>query len=130
MILVDTSVWIDHVRANDHGLAGLLEAGDVLTHPFVIGELALGNLARRERVLGALRDLPCAVVATEAEVLHFIDRHALFGRGAGYVDIHLRAAVRLTAGAALWTRDKRLREVAVALGLAITPPGDAAAAPR
>ena len=130
MILVDTSVWIDHLRANDHGLSTFLEAGEVLAHPFVIGERALGQLARRERVLGALEDLPSAVVATSPEVLHLIDRHALSGRGVGYVDIHLLASVRLTAGSAHWTRDERLREVAVELGLAITPAGDAPAAPR
>ena len=121
MILVDTSVWVDHLRASDDGLVALLDAGMVLSHPFVIGELALGNLSRREIVLSALSDLPRATVATDAEALHFIDRHALFGSGAGYVDIHLLAAVRLTAGAELWTRDKRLHGVAVQLGLAIAP---------
>jgi predicted nucleic acid-binding protein len=94
----------------------------VLAHPFVIGELALGNLSQREPVLSALSDLPRAVVATDAEVLHFIDRHTLFGRGAGYIDVHLLAAVRLTSGAQLWTRDKRLHGLAVQLGLAITLP--------
>jgi predicted nucleic acid-binding protein len=103
-------------------LVGLLAAGMVLAHPFVIGELALGNLSRRETVLSALSDLPRAVVAADAEVLHFIDRHTLFGLGAGYIDIHLLAAVRLTTGAKLWTRDKHLHGVAVQLGLAITFP--------
>ena len=122
MILVDTSVWVDHLRATDKALVGLLDAGMVLAHPFVIGELALGNLRQREAVLNALSDLPRAVVATDAEVLHFIDRHALFGRGVGYLDIHLLAAARLTAGTELWTRDKRLHGVAVQLGLAIALP--------
>ena len=122
MILVDTSVWVDHLRASDDVLVGLLDAGMVLAHPFVIGELALGNLGRRETVLSALSDLPRAIVATDAEVLPFIDRHTLFGRGVGYIDIHLLAAVRLTAGAELWTRDKRLHGIAVRLGLAITLP--------
>jgi predicted nucleic acid-binding protein len=122
VILVDTSVWVDHLRAGDARLAGLLDGGMVLAHPFVIGELALGNLARRETVLSALADLPRAVVATDAEVLHFIDRHNLFGRGVGYVDIHLLAAVRLTAGAQLWTRDRRLNGIAAELGLTITLP--------
>jgi predicted nucleic acid-binding protein len=94
----------------------------VLAHPFVIGELALGALRQRESVLSALSDLPRAMAATDAEVLRFIDRHALFGRGVGYVDIHLLAAVRLTAGAELWTRDRRLHAMAVRLGLAITLP--------
>ncbi len=93
----------------------------VLSHPFVIGELALGDLGARETVLTALSDLPQAVMATGSEVLHFIDRHALFGWGAGYIDIHLLAAAQLTAGAELWTRDKRLHAVAVRLGLARAP---------
>ncbi len=92
----------------------------VLAHPFVIGELALGNLRQRETVLDALSDLPRAGVATDVEVLHFIDRHALFGRGVGYIDAHLLAAVRLTAGAELWTKDKRLHGLAAELGLAMT----------
>ncbi|HEV8016258.1 MAG TPA: type II toxin-antitoxin system VapC family toxin [Stellaceae bacterium] len=121
MILIDTSVWVDHLRANDGALATLLDTGMVLVHPFVIGELALGNLRQREIVLNALADLPHASVATDAEVLHFIERHALFGRGIGYIDAHLLAGVQLTAGAGLWTNDKRLHGVAVKLGLALTP---------
>jgi predicted nucleic acid-binding protein len=116
--LVDTSIWIDHLRANDDQMVALLNSGLVLTHPFVIGELALGNVGARESILRALSRLPRAIVATDAEVLHFIDRHALFGRGAGYVDIHLLAAVKLTGDAKLWTRDKRLHGIAVQLGLA------------
>lgn len=122
MILVDTSVWVDHLRAGDRALVGLLDAGMVLAHPFVIGELALGRLGQRATVLSALSDLPRVVVATDAEVLHFIDRHALSGRGVGYIDAHLLAAVRLTAGAELWTRDKRLHGIAAPLGLAVTLP--------
>jgi predicted nucleic acid-binding protein len=118
MILVDTSVWVDHLRASDKTLAQLLDAGTVLVHPFVTGELALGNLRQRDLVLGALRDLPQASVATDQEVLHFIGRQALFGLGIGYVDAHLLAAVRLAEGAALWTRDQRLHSVADRLGLA------------
>ncbi|MDR3470032.1 MAG: type II toxin-antitoxin system VapC family toxin [Xanthobacteraceae bacterium] len=122
MILVDTSVWVKHLRAGDAALVAQLHAGMVLAHPFVIGELALGNLRQRDVVLTALADLPHASVATDAEVLHFIERHALFGRGIGYVDAHLLAAVRLTAGAELWTNDKRLYGVAFQLGLAMTLP--------
>ena len=110
MILVDTSVWVDHLRATNGRLVGLLEAGMVLTHPFVIGELALGNLRQRDIVLDALSDLPQASTATDAEVLLFITHHALFGRG---------IAARLTAGASLWTRDKRLADAAVQSGLAM-----------
>ena len=121
MILVDASIWVDHLRAGNATLAALLNAGMIVTHPFVIGEVALGNLRQREIVLSALSDLPPAVIATDAEVLGFIDRHALFGRGVGYVDAHLLAAARLTAGAELWTNDRRLHGVADALGLAMTP---------
>ena len=118
MILIDTSVWVDHFRAGNSTLAGLLEQGAALTHPFVIGELALGNLRRRELILQMLSRLPGATVATDAEVLRFINRNSLFGRGVGYVDVHLLAAVRLTAGSQFWTFDKRLNDVAVHLGLA------------
>jgi predicted nucleic acid-binding protein len=119
MILVDTSIWVDHFRTGDATLAALLAHGRVLTHPFVIGELALGNLRQRSAVLTDLSDLPAAVVATEAEVLRFITRHTLFGRGVGYIDVHLLAAVGLTAGAKLWASDKRLNGVAEAMGLAM-----------
>lgn len=121
MILVDTSVWVDHLRASDKALAVLLDSGAVLAHPLVIGELALGHLRQRETVLNALSDLPHASVATDEEVLHFIERHKLFGRGVGYIDAHLLAAAQLTAGAKLWTKDKRLLGVAVELGLAMAP---------
>jgi predicted nucleic acid-binding protein len=119
VILVDTSVWVDHLRAYDPRLAALLNAGMILVHPFVIGELALGSLRQRKAVLTALLDLPQATVATETEVRHFIHRHALFGRGAGYVDVHLLAAACLTDGAELWTNDRRLHDVADELGLGI-----------
>jgi len=118
VILVDTSVWIDHLRRHNQTLAKLLHAGMVLTHPFVTGELALGNLRQRKVVLTALSDLPRANVATEPEVLRFIDQFALLGRGIGYVDVHLLAAVRLTPGAELWTNDKRLQRAAAQLGVA------------
>jgi predicted nucleic acid-binding protein len=120
MILVDTSIWVDHFRTGDATLATLLAHGRVLTHPFVIGELALGVLRQRCAVLTDLSDLPATVVATDAEVLRFINRHALFGRGIGLIDVHLLAAAVLTAGAKLWTNDKRLNGAAEAMGLAIT----------
>lgn len=121
MILVDTSVWVDHLRASNDKLTALLARGKVLGHPFVTGELALGNLRWRDAVLSDLRDLPQAVVASDEEVLYFIDHQMLFGRGIGYVDAHLLAATRLTGRAKLWTRDRRLQAVAVALGLAAAP---------
>jgi predicted nucleic acid-binding protein len=112
VILVDTSIWIDHFRTGDDKLAEILFDGDVLTHPWVIGELALGRLALREEILGLLRNLPQATVATEDEVLTLIDNRRLFGLGIGYVDAHLLAATMLSSGARLWTRDKRLAAVA------------------
>jgi predicted nucleic acid-binding protein len=117
VILVDTSVWVHHLRAKDRALGELLDGGQVLVHPFVIGELALGNLRQRDLVLEALQNLPQASVATNPEVLHFIAQHELHGIGIGYVDARLLASVRLTAGASLWTRDKRLQAVANELGL-------------
>ena len=117
MILVDTSVWIDHLRAGDERLAALLQDGRVLGHPFVLGEIALGNLRGRSRVIGALQELPQAVVASADEILHLIGVEPLFGQDIGYVDAHLVAAVRLTAGALLWTRDARLRRIARDLDL-------------
>ena len=121
MILVDTSVWVDHLRAADRALRRLLEAGEIVTHPFVIGELALGDLRQREFILNTLRDLPQTIVASDQEVLHFIHRYRLFGSGIGYVDAHLLAATRLTAGTVLWTRDQRLRDFAQRLRL-VAPP--------
>lgn len=119
MILVDTSVWVDHLRSDNNMLVSLLESGLVLTHPFVIGELALGKLHQRNIVLSALFDLPSANVATGEEVLHCIERYSMFGRGIGYVDVHLLAAVRLTAGSRLWTHDGKLHTIATELSLAM-----------
>ena len=118
MILVDTSVWVEHLHTGNEELTALLEGGEVLAHPFVIGELALGNLRPRDPFLSDLRDLPQAIVAEDEEVLRLINRQALFGRGIGYVDGHLLAAAGLTAGSKLWTRDRRLHTVAAGLGLA------------
>jgi predicted nucleic acid-binding protein len=122
VILVDTSVWVDHLRKGDQALARLLDSGMVLAHPFVIGELALGNLRQHDFILAALQDLPRAVVVTEQEVLQFIAQHTLAGAAIGYVDAHLLAAVRLTAGATLWTRDKRLLGIAQRLDPAASQP--------
>ncbi|WP_123103174.1 type II toxin-antitoxin system VapC family toxin [Acidithiobacillus sulfuriphilus] len=118
MILVDTSVWIDHLRRNDSMLAVALEAGQVLMHPFILGELACGTLANRAEVLALLGNLPAAPVATAGEALGYIERHRLMGRGIGYIDVHLLAATALADDATLWTRDKRLAVVAEALRLA------------
>jgi len=117
VILVDTSVWVDHLQGGDLALARLLDGWRVLGHRFVTGELALGNLRERDLVLSAVRELPQATVASDDEVLYFIARQALFGLGIGYVDAHLLAAVELTVDAKLWTRDRRLQTVAARLGL-------------
>jgi predicted nucleic acid-binding protein len=121
MILVDTSVWIDHLRKSEPALIAALEAGQVLMHPFVVGELACGNLNNRVELLSLLRDLPPAPVATDTEALGFIDRHELMGRGIGYLDVHLLASVALADPARLWTRDKRLAIVADSLRLTFQP---------
>jgi len=121
VILVDSSVWVDHLRNSDATLARMLNSARVLAHPFVIGELALGTLRQREAMLAALQNLPQATVADDAEVLRFINQEALHGLGIGYVDAHLLASARLTAGGSLWTRDKHLHAIAGRLGLAVAP---------
>lgn len=123
MILVDTSVWIDHLRAGEPSLVRLLEAGEVLAHPWVTGELALGQLSNRQEVLGLLDALPVAPVATVEEVLTLIETRQLFGVGIGYVDAHLLAATLLTGGASLWTRDRSLAAAAFRLDVAAQPAG-------
>lgn len=116
MILVDTSVWIDHLRRGDATLSHLLTDGRVLGHSAVIGEVGLGSLVNRQQVLALLANLPQAVQATHAEVMAYIDAQALFGTGIGYVDAHLLASTALTTGSSLWTRDKKLRAAAATLG--------------
>jgi hypothetical protein len=118
MILVDSSIWIRHLRQNDEALATLLEAGLVVTHPFVVGELAMGRLRDREDFLAAMHDLPGAITATDEEALGFVERHRLAGIGIGWIDAHVLAATALTPAAALWTGDRRLAAAARRLGLA------------
>jgi len=117
VILVDTSVWIDHLRSSVSTLRLLLDQGQVLGHPFVRGELACGNLRQRADILDLLAKLPPAEMADDDEVMQAIELHGLMGRGIGYVDAHLLAATILTPGAALWTRDERLARVARRLGI-------------
>lgn len=121
MILVDTAVWIDHFRDGDTHLAGLLDHGVVLAHPWVTGELALGHLRGRAEILCLLDDLPQATVATPVELLALINHHELFGLGIGYVDAQLLAATKLTDDATLWTRDRRLQTAAKRIGTAYAP---------
>ena len=118
MILVDTSIWVEHLRRGNQRLTRMLEQGQVLAHPYVTGEVALGKLRNRDTILSALQNLPATTVATDDEVLRFIHQNSLYGVGIGYIDAHLLAAVRLSSAASLWTADKRLLAAARSLGLA------------
>ena len=118
MILVDSSVWIDHLRQSDAELQKLLAKDQVLCHPLVIGEVALGSIKEREIMLRGLHRLYKVSVARDSEVLHLIAHQQLFGAGIGYVDAHLLAAVRMTPEALLWTRDRRLYRAAEKLQIA------------
>jgi predicted nucleic acid-binding protein len=118
MILVDTSIWLGHLGHTDERLQALLEDGQVLGHPFVLGEIALGHLRQRAAILRDYRALPEAIVAGDHEVLGMIDRLSLASCGIGYVDAHLLAATRLTAGASLWSHDRHLAAAASRLNLA------------
>jgi predicted nucleic acid-binding protein len=120
VILVDTSVWIDHLRLGEPSLAAALETGRVMMHPFVLGELACGNLANRSEVLELLGNLPAAPTATSPEALDFIERRSLMGRGVGYIDVHLLASIALSGDGRLWTRDRRLAAAATDLDLAFS----------
>jgi hypothetical protein len=117
LILVDTSVWVEHLRRGHSRLARLLVEDEVAGHPFVTGELALGSLSRRDEILGLLAALPQAPAASHDEVWAFMETRDLFGRGIGWVDAHLLTAAALS-GARLWTLDRRLAKVASDLALA------------
>ena len=117
MILADTSVWVEHLRRGLPRLATLLQGGEMMVHPWVIGELACGNLRNRSQVLELLQGLPAATVARDAEVLHLIEHDRLMGRGIGYVDVHLMASARLSH-CRLWTQDRGFAAVALEQGLA------------
>jgi predicted nucleic acid-binding protein len=116
MVLVDTSVWVSHLREMDTDLANLLNDGEVACHPFVVGELACGNLKNRELILSLLEALPMVAEADHEEVLTLIERHSLMGKGLGYVDVHLLASAALSR-LPIWTLDKRLDQVAGMLHL-------------
>lgn len=118
-MLVDTSVWVDHLRVGDAQLASLLIRNTVVMHPFVLGEIACGHLLDRAATLELLAQLPTAAVAEPAELLGYIERHRLYGKGIGYVDVHLLASAAI-GGTPLWTRDRRLLAVARELGCART----------
>lgn len=114
MILVDTSVWVEHLRSGTIGLDALLIDGHVVCHPFIIGELACGNIKNRAEILSLLQDLPMASIADDIEVIQFIEDHKLMGKGLGYIDIHLLMSALLTR-IPLWTIDKHLHAVSQTL---------------
>jgi hypothetical protein len=117
MILVDTSVWVDHLRHGNTRLRSLLDEAAVLTHPFIVGELACGNLRNRQEILRLLALLPEARIAEHAEVLGFLDGRRLYGRGIGWLDAHLLASA-LLSGTPLWTLDRKLGAVVSSLRIA------------
>jgi len=117
MVLVDTSVWVAHLRGGDIALNALLNEGHVVCHPFIIGELACGNLKNRSKILSLLYALPMATQAEHEEVMQFIENNSLMGKGLGYIDMHLLASAILSK-VPLWTRDKKLNQVSLKLGLA------------
>jgi len=116
MVLVDTSVWVNHFRRGEHHLAKLLINAEVACHSFIIGELACGNIANRAEILNLLRSLPLAPAINLDEYLYFVERNQLYGIGIGFVDVHLLASAKL-AGVPLWTNDKKLQQAASSLEL-------------
>jgi predicted nucleic acid-binding protein len=117
MILVDTSVWIDHLHKTDERLTTLLRRVEAATHSMVIGELALGSIRRRSTILGLLQSLPKSPSASHEEVLRLVEARALFGRGLSLIDVHLLASTLLEPGTLLWTRDRRLSTAAQTIGV-------------
>ncbi|MBT4365215.1 MAG: type II toxin-antitoxin system VapC family toxin [Desulfobacterales bacterium] len=116
MVLVDTSVWVNHLRNGNKNLEDLLSKGKVMCHTHIIGELACGNIKNRKQILSLLRDLPLSPLVEFNEYLYFIDEHKLHGAGIGFVDIHLLASAKL-AQVKLWTNDKKLSSAATNLGI-------------
>jgi hypothetical protein len=117
MVLVDTSVWVAHLRHGETGLETLLNEGHVLCHPFIVGELACGNLENRAEILSLLQELPIAICAEHEEVMQFVENYRLMGTGLGYLDVHLLSSAILTR-IPLWTLDKKLNQISLRLGLA------------
>lgn len=122
MIVVDSNIWIDHLRGRDEPILDELLLNDrVGMHPHVLGEIALGSFRHRERIESRLARLPVPNVAREGHVRYLIDKQQLWGKGIGYTDAHLLASARLTSDGLLWTRDRRLDELAQRMGVAFTP---------
>jgi len=120
-VLVDTSVWIDHLRNKDEPLISLLKQNQVLMHPMIRGELACGCLHNRDQLLSLLKNLPQMPEATHDEALYCLEKHTLMGKGIGFIDLHLLASTFLTQNALLWTRDRRLNKLAQALNVSWKP---------
>ena len=120
VILVDTSVWLYHLHGRVPVLSGPVEQDEVATHPYVIGEIAMGKWQWRGITLARRNQLPRALTARHDEVMRVVEEHQLYGIGIGYIDAVLLAAARITAACTLWTRDRRLRLAAVDLGVAST----------
>ena len=116
MILADTSVWVDHLRAGNRRLADLLSSGEVCCHPMIAGELACGNMRQRKEIIALLHALPTLDRVTDDEILFFIEKHRLYGKGLGLIDMHLLSSC-LLAGARLWTLDKRLKQASSRIGV-------------
>lgn len=119
MILVDTSIWIDHLHASEAILVSLLTDDRVATHPFVVQELALGSIRNRSTVLELLNSLTTLTPITHAELLSYLERHRLWGRGLSAVDVHLLGSTVTTPGCEIWTRDKGLQAAAAAVGVPV-----------
>jgi len=120
VILPDTAIWIDHIHRKDEQLSALLRVDQVLIHPFVMGEIALGSMERYEPILDGLQTLRSAPIVADDDVRYMIRQHKIMGSGIGYVDAHILASVTIVDGAFLWTRDKGLNAVALRMGVART----------
>jgi len=120
MVLVDTSVWVRHLRQGEPNLERLLNNGEVMCHPFVVGELACGNIRNRAEILSLIQILPLATEATHEEVLRFIEQNRLMGKGLGYIDFHLCASAVLS-GVPMWTFERRLNDTNKTLGIGYCP---------
>ncbi|MCF6148934.1 MAG: type II toxin-antitoxin system VapC family toxin [Candidatus Kuenenia sp.] len=116
MVLVDTSIWVVHLRNGNIGLETLLNEGNVVCHPFIVGELACGNLKNRVEILSLLQTLPMAIHGEHEEIMRFIEDHTFMGKGLGYIDIHLIVSAIIT-NIPLWTADKKLNEISLKLGI-------------
>jgi predicted nucleic acid-binding protein len=121
MVLVDTSIWVDHFRFGNNPLTVLLDKGHVMIHPFIIGELACGNISNRIEILTLLRALPMINIVDFQEILVFVETNRLMGKGLGYIDMHLLASAILT-NITLWTSDKALFRTARDLGIGYNLP--------